>query len=79
MNGFDLKNTVIKCKSNVLVLVKTLLLHLTTNKKRPVETDLLKRGWKTGIEPATFGTTNRRSNQLSYIHHFTFALQRYYK
>ena len=28
-------------------------------------------GWKTGFEPATLGTTNRYSNQLSYIHHFT--------
>lgn len=25
-------------------------------------------GWKTGLEPATLGTTNRCSNQLSYIH-----------
>ncbi len=26
-------------------------------------------GWKTGLEPATFGTTIRRSNRLSYNHH----------
>ncbi len=28
------------------------------------------KGWKTGFEPATSGTTIRRSNQLSYNHHF---------
>ncbi len=27
-------------------------------------------GWKTGLEPATSGTTIRRSNLLSYNHHF---------
>ena len=39
---------------------------------RPVQSTTLAPlhfGWKTGFEPATFGTTNQRSNQLSYIHH----------
>ena len=26
-------------------------------------------GWMTGFEPATSGSTIRRSNQLSYTHH----------
>ena len=30
-------------------------------------------GWKTGFEPATLGTTNQCSNQLSYNHHIADA------
>ncbi len=26
-------------------------------------------GWLTGVEPAAFGITTQRSNQLSYSHH----------
>ncbi len=29
-------------------------------------------GWKTGLEPATLGTTNQCSNQLSYNHRVCF-------
>ena len=31
-------------------------------------------GWKTGLEPATSGSTNQRSNQLSYNHRVGFQL-----
>ena len=37
-------------------------------KNRPLG-DVLFLGRMTGFEPATFGTTNQRSNQLSYIRH----------
>ncbi len=32
-------------------------------------------GWKTGFEPATSGSTNQRSNQLSYNHHLGLLIQ----
>ena len=37
----------------------------------PAKASLEVLGWLTGIEPATFGITTRRSNRLSYNHHGT--------
>ena len=31
-------------------------------------------GWAKGFEPSTSGTTNQRSNQLSYAHHIFYDL-----
>jgi hypothetical protein len=38
-------------------------------KKLQITLKLFNYGWMTGFEPATLGTTNRCSNQLSYNHH----------
>lgn len=45
------------------------LLVKRRNKKSPGKIQGFKNGWQTGFEPATLGTTNRYSNQLSYNHH----------
>lgn len=37
-------------------------------KKNRAKARIFEMGWKTGFEPATLGTTNQCSNQLSYIH-----------
>ena len=41
-------------------------------KKASLIEKLLLFGWKTGFEPATLGTTNQCSNQLSYNHRLAF-------
>jgi hypothetical protein len=40
-------------------------------KKSCTECRIFMLGWMTGFEPATLGTTNRCSNQLSYNHRLT--------
>ena len=46
------------------------ILFAVDKQKKPLISErLLLSGWKTGLEPATLGTTNRCSNQLSYNHH----------
>ena len=38
--------------------------------KNPIQSSMgVNMGWMTRLEPATSGSTDRRSNQLSYIHH----------
>ncbi len=51
-------------------------LRIKYKKKKRLKSTVFIGGWKMGLEPTTFGTTIRRSNRLSYIHHFAFALQR---
>ena len=66
----------------VLYYKRPLDLHLNFHSSQPERNKktenwisiLRLRGWKIGLEPTTFGTTIRRSNRLSYIHHFAFAL-----
>ncbi len=56
---FDLKNK--KCGTNEI----SPLFSVTDIKKAPSGADLNALGWDIGIEPTTFWTTIRRSNQLS--------------
>ena len=50
-------------------IIATLSRNFFPQKKPRISSKLLLSGWKTGLEPATLGTTNRCSNQLSYNHH----------
>ncbi len=47
---------------------------LSQNKKKSPTATFFILGRMTGFEPATFGTTNQRSNQLSYIRHTEFLI-----
>ena len=42
--------------------------HRQTERRNPRSRNPCFPGWLTGLEPATLGTTNRCSNQLSYSH-----------
>ena len=46
-------------------------MQIFSRKNAPTERFIM--GRITGLEPATFGTTNQRSNQLSYIRHTVCA------
>ena len=65
------------CCGYAFANIRIVLMNIVhcTNKKAP---ELLPRlnGWETGFEPATLGTTNRCSNQLSYNHR-VLRVQRY--
>ena len=46
------------------------------NKKSPEENLQDLEGCQVGLEPTTFGTTIRHSNQLNYWHHVYLGMQR---
>lgn len=50
-------------------IAPTIPRNFIPQKKPRISSRLLPFGWMTGFEPATLGTTNRCSNQLSYNHH----------
>ena len=50
-------------------IIAILSRNFIPQKKPRISSKLLLSGWETGLEPATLGTTNRCSNQLSYNHH----------
>ena len=62
-------------KNNRNFTLSPIFLHYKSNtKKTPEISREFYIGWKIGLEPTTFGTTIRRSNRLSYIHHFCFCV-----
>ena len=60
---------VLRLRSAQAFSTNKLFIRLWAQKKPSNCFEGLYSGWKTGLEPATLGTTNRCSNQLSYNHH----------
>lgn len=73
---FDIPEAAMKSENKSNFLVYNFCIKKACLTIQKLDRLLVVLGWKIGLEPTTFGTTIRRSNQLSYNHHFAFALQR---
>ena len=69
------RRTAVRLLGAVRTALSPFLTRFLTQKKNTPVGRFLFRGRMTGFEPATFGTTNQRSNQLSSIRHTKFLVE----
>ncbi len=65
----EIVNIFLQNKSPYLIQANAGSHPILSQNKKIAYGDFFILGRMTGFEPATFGTTNQRSNQLSYIRH----------